>query len=112
MLPKPLNFTQVGGLMVVFSLDRFLCSNTYPDVVCRSNYSFTAYNPPLLYDLHSDPSEIYDLDTTEYADIMAEIRKVQRLKLHLAKKYSKWYNLTGERSVDGGFWNLYFNSKT
>ena len=57
-------------------LNRALCSNTYPDVVCRSNYSFTAYNPPLLYDLHTDPSEIYNLDTTEYADILAEIAKV------------------------------------
>ena len=47
-------------------------------MVCRSNYSLHTYDPPLLYNLHSDPGEIYNLDanSTEYADVMNEITKV------------------------------------
>ena len=37
------------------------------------------YDPPLLYNLHTDPGEIYALDpkSTEYADVMTEIQKVK-----------------------------------
>ena len=34
------------------------------------------YDPPLLYDLHHDPGEIYNLDVKEYQDVMDEINKV------------------------------------
>ena len=50
-----------------------LCPNTYPDIVCRGNYSRRSHDPPLLYNLHQDPGEIYNLDTTRYADVMANI---------------------------------------
>ena len=55
-----------------------LCPSDYPDVVCRGNYSFHEYDPPLLYNLHTDPGEIYALDSksTEYDDVMKEIQKV------------------------------------
>ena len=46
--------------------------------MCRGNYSFHVYDPPLLYNLHTDPGEIYALDSksTEYANVMEEIQKV------------------------------------
>ena len=53
-----------------------LCPNFYPDEVCRGNYSDHSYSPPLLYDLASDPSEIFTLDTDKYSDIMTQIEKV------------------------------------
>ena len=53
-----------------------LCPNFYPDEVCRGNYSDHSYSPPLLYDLTSDPSEIFTLDTDKYSDIMTQIEKV------------------------------------
>ena len=44
--------------------------------MCHSNYSKHAYDPPLLYDLHVDPSEIYPLNVTEYQDVVQQIEKV------------------------------------
>ena len=34
------------------------------------------YDPPLLYNLHNDPSEIYALDVKEYSDVMQKIDAV------------------------------------
>ena len=56
---------------------RHICPNIYPDPVCRDSYKLHYYDPPLLYDLHHDPGEIYNLDVKEYQDIMVEINKVQ-----------------------------------
>ena len=56
---------------------RALCSDTYPDVVCRNNYTRHYYDPPLLYDLHKDPGEIYGLDVTDFKDILDDINQVQ-----------------------------------
>ncbi len=55
---------------------RGLCPDFYPDTMCRSNYSLHSYDPPLLYNLHNDPSEIYALDVKEYTDVMKEIEMV------------------------------------
>ena len=55
---------------------RGLCPSTYPDEVCRDNFGTHYYDPPLLYDLNSDPGEIYELSVTEHADVMATINKV------------------------------------
>ena len=52
------------------------CQNFYPDVVCRGNFKLQHYDPPLLYDLHSDPSELYNLSVTDYQDVMTQINKV------------------------------------
>ena len=35
-----------------------------------------AHSPPLLFNLNVDPSELYPLDPTEYADVLQEIEKV------------------------------------
>lgn len=50
---------------------RGLCDNDYHDEVCRANYSKRAYDPPILYNLHHDPGEIYPLNTAsqEYQDM-------------------------------------------
>ena len=53
-----------------------LCPDTYPDEVCRGNYSDHSYSPPLLYDLYSDPGEIYTLNNEQYSDVMTQIEKV------------------------------------
>ncbi len=57
-------------------LYRGLCPDFYPDTICRGNYSLHSYDPPLLYNLHNDPSEIYALDVKEYTDVMKEIEMV------------------------------------
>ena len=61
------HFYQHGGL----------CLNTYPDVVCRGNYSLRKLDPPLLYNLVVDASEMYPLDVKEYADVMDKIQKIK-----------------------------------
>ena len=63
---------------------RALCGNTYPDEVCRGNYSLHKHDPPLLFDLHSDPSEVYPLDTTdfEYAQLLVLIEEVRSCRFH------------------------------
>ena len=53
--------------------------NTYPDVVCRGNYSLRKLDPPHLYNLVVDASEMYPLDVKEYADVMD---KIQEIKTH------------------------------
>ena len=47
-------------------------------MVCRGNYSLTSYDPPLLYDVNSDPGEIYDLSPTQYQSVLQQIDKVCR----------------------------------
>jgi arylsulfatase A len=54
-----------------------LCPDTYPDEVCRGNFSLHSYDPPLLYDVNSDPGEIYQLDPTLYASVLSQIDKVK-----------------------------------
>jgi arylsulfatase A len=54
-----------------------LCPDTYPDVVCRGNFSRHYYDPPLLYDLNADPGELYELDPTLYHDIISQIDKLK-----------------------------------
>ena len=46
-------------------------------MVCRSNYSIHYYDPPLLYDLNSDPGELYNLDVDKYTEVLATIEKVR-----------------------------------
>ena len=55
-----------------------LCINTYPDIVCRANYSLHMHNPPLLYNLHEDPSEIYNLDVSKYQEVMQSIEDARK----------------------------------
>lgn len=50
-------------------------------MMCRSNYSKRALNPPLLFDLHSDLGEVYALDTkiSKYAEILKNITMVSKM---------------------------------
>lgn len=51
-------------------------NNHDPD--CRPTAKRTAHNPPLLFDLNQDPSELFDLSNdTDYASILQEISKVK-----------------------------------
>lgn len=52
------------------------CPDDYPDSVCRSNTPLEAHDPPLLYNLHTDPGELYELDPDEYADVLGKIDRV------------------------------------
>ena len=58
------------------TLPRALCGDDYPDKVCRGNYRLHKHDPPLLFDLNSDPSELYPLDVTEHAQLLALLDKV------------------------------------
>eukprot|EP00117_Sycon_ciliatum_P041747 scpid61253/ scgid30482/ Arylsulfatase A; Cerebroside-sulfatase len=49
------------------------CHNDYPDVDCRGSTRLQAHNPPLLFDLYSDPKERYPLDTETYASVATAI---------------------------------------
>ena len=53
------------------------CLNTYPDVVCRSNYSMRRVDPPMLFNIVTDPSEAYPLSNEEYADVLDAIMKLK-----------------------------------
>ena len=55
------------------------CQNTYPDIVCRSNYTERAIDPPQVYNLLNDPSEVYPIDPTsdEYKNAMTELNKLK-----------------------------------
>ena len=61
------------------------CSNTYPDVVCRGNYSRDVLETPLLYDLNADPGELYPLDIKDpqYAEVFQKIQTVSGTLLGL-----------------------------
>ena len=56
------------------------CLNTYPDIVCRSNYSKRALDPPLLFNVLTDPSEVYPIDSTtdEYSTAMKQISELKK----------------------------------
>ena len=62
--------------MGLFSLCSGLAPDFYPDEVCRGNYSLHKYNPPLLYNLHNDPGEIYALNVKDYSNVMKQIDDV------------------------------------
>ena len=68
---------QLCAYMLLLLPCRGLCGETYPDEVCRKNYTLHKHDPPLLFDLHSDPSEQYPLDPTEYAQLLTMIDKVR-----------------------------------
>lgn len=55
------------------------CPDDYPDSVCRSNTPLEAHDPPFLYNLHTDPGELYELDPDEYADVLSKIDRVRRV---------------------------------
>ena len=60
---------------MVYVTCRGLCNRTYPDVVCRNNYTLHSHNPPLLYDLATDPSEVYNLNPTEHKETLLQIEQ-------------------------------------
>ena len=53
------------------------CLDTYPDIVCRSNYTMRKVDPPMLFNVLNDPSEVYPLSNEEYASILSEIMKLK-----------------------------------
>jgi arylsulfatase A len=42
-----------------------VCTDNYPDKDCRPSHEETKQDPPLLYNLHEDPSEIFNLTKGE-----------------------------------------------
>nr|XP_054764600.1 arylsulfatase A-like [Lytechinus pictus] len=47
------------------------------DEDCRPSATRTLHDPPLLYDLDHDPSENYNLSSTEYGPILAKIQEIK-----------------------------------
>ena len=56
-------------------MHRSHCEDTYPDMVCRQNYTKRALDPPYLFDLHADPGEKYNLNSKRESSKYAEILK-------------------------------------
>lgn len=56
------------------------CQNTYPDIVCRDDYRRRALDPPELYNLMEDPSELYPIDSNsdEYKTAMDELNRMKK----------------------------------
>ena len=61
-----------------FPLSTGLCPDVYPDHDCRPSHAKTVEDPPLLFDLHRDPSEVYTLTPADpdYNQTMSIISKV------------------------------------
>ena len=55
-----------------------LCPDVYPDHDCRPSHGKTVEDPPLLFDLDRDPSEVYTLTPVdpEYNQTISIIYKV------------------------------------
>ena len=62
----------------VFANCRSHCSKPYPDQDCWSATKKAAQDPPLLFNLDEDPSEVYTLTPKdpEYNDIMDTMKNV------------------------------------
>lgn len=52
---------------------RGYCSEDYYDPVCRYNATVSYQNPPLLFNLHTDPGERIPLDANEYSLVIEKI---------------------------------------
>ncbi|XP_070577433.1 arylsulfatase A-like [Ptychodera flava] len=51
-----------------------------PDRDCRPSATLTKHDPPLLFDLHEDPSELYNLNQEgeEYIEILNKIKRIYK----------------------------------
>ena len=58
-----------------------LCSDVYPNLDCRPTHKKTVEDPPLLFNLDQDPSEVYTLtpEDPEYNDIMDTMKTVSSM---------------------------------
>ena len=70
------------------------CQNTYPDIVCRGNYTMRKNDPPMLFNLEEDPSEFYPLNNSQYASTMSQILKL--------KSWFESEMIWGESQMDRG----------
>lgn len=55
-------------------------SSTTPDPDCPASAALKAHDPPLLFDLESDPSEHYPLSLTERPDLQAVLETIKKVK--------------------------------
>ncbi|XP_070577427.1 arylsulfatase A-like [Ptychodera flava] len=55
------------------------CGRDNHDVDCRPSAKLTKHNPPLLFNLNQDPSELYNLNTDkQYTDILNHITQIYK----------------------------------
>ncbi|KAK1785014.1 hypothetical protein P4O66_018448 [Electrophorus voltai] len=55
-------------------------SDTTPDQDCHITSFLKQHDPPLLFDLESDPSENYNLSPSEHPELASVLQKIQALK--------------------------------
>lgn len=55
-------------------------SETTPDPACHILAFLKHYDPPLLFDLEADPSEIYPLSLVQHPELRAVLEKIQSVK--------------------------------
>ena len=70
------------------------CSEPYPDHDCWTATKKAAQNPPLLFDLNKDPSEVYELSPKdpEYNSIMDTMKNVSSSVLYLSSSLACYSN--------------------
>lgn len=72
-------------------------SGTTPDKDCPVFAVLKAHDPPLLFDLETDPSENYPLPLMGRPDLKAVLEKIQKVKAQLEATM-----VFGESQVDKG----------
>ena len=79
-------------------------------MVCRWNYSLHKHDPPLLFDLHSDPSEQYPLSAKEYNQLLIQINAVSTVFVTIFVFYllQSHYQQVGGDAPESVGWNAKF----
>ena len=66
-----------------------LCNDQYPDMDCRPTHLKSYEDPPLLFDLFEDPSEVYALDSG-YPDYESILKTVIQVRIYIVHSHTNY----------------------